>query len=80
VVLSGVLCGIGVIAAMIVYLKVTGKKIIDRSILTTEELQYERNYSLLKAFSPWILLIVMILIINIPKDLFNQFYRVCCSP
>lgn len=80
VVLSGVLCGIGVIAAMIVYLKVTGKKIIDRSILTTEELQYERNYSLLKAFSPWILLIVMILIINIPKDLFNQFYRVWLFP
>lgn len=80
VVLSGVLCGIGVIAAMIVYLKVTGKKIIDKSILTTEELEYEKKYSLLRAFSPWILLIVMILIINIPKDLFNQFYRVWLFP
>lgn len=80
VVLTGVLCGIGVIAAMLLYLKATGRKIIDKSVLTKEELEYEKKYPLLKALMPWILLIGSILIINIPKDLFNQFYRVWLFP
>ncbi|HEX3037845.1 MAG TPA: L-lactate permease [Oscillospiraceae bacterium] len=80
VVVTGVLCGIGVIAAMLIYLKVTGKKIIDKSVLTKEELEYEKQYPLIKAFVPWILLIVLVLVINIPKDIFNQFYRVWLLP
>ena len=80
VVLTGVLCGIGVILAMLAYLKATGKKIIDKSILTKEEREYEKQYSLLKAFMPWILLIGSILVINVPKNIFNQFYRVWLFP
>lgn len=80
VVLTGVFCGVGVIAAMISYLKITGKKIIDKSFLTEEELQYEKKYSLLKAMSPWILLIGIILVLNVPKDIFNQLYRILLFP
>jgi lactate permease len=43
VVLTGVLCGVGVILAMLLYLKLTGKKIIDKSILTEEERQFENE-------------------------------------
>lgn len=80
VVLTGVLYRIGVIIAMFLYLKVTGKKIIDKSILTKEELEYEKQYPLIKALMPWILLIGFILVINVPKSLFNQFYRVWLFP
>jgi len=80
VVLTGVFCGVGVILAMLLYLKVTGKKIIDKSNLTKEELQYEKEYPLLKALSPWIILIAIILILNVPKDIFNQLYRVMLFP
>jgi lactate permease len=75
VVLTGVMCGMAVIVAMAIYLKLTGKKIIDKSKLSQEELEYEKKYSLLKALSPWIILIILILVLNIPKDMFNFLYR-----
>jgi len=72
VVLTGVLCGLAVIATMAVYLTVAGKKVIDKSRLTPEELAYEKSYPLWKAFMPWVLLIVLILALNLPKDVFNS--------
>lgn len=75
VVLTGVLCGIAVIAVMVIYLLVTGKKIIDKSKLTKEELEYEKKYPLWKALMPWIILIVCILALNVPKPSFNLLYR-----
>jgi lactate permease len=75
VVLTGVLCGLAVIAAMVIYLWVTGKKLIDRSLLTKEELAYEQSYPLWRALSPWIILVLLILALNVPKDMFNFLYR-----
>lgn len=75
VVLTGVLCGLAVIAAMVIYLRVTGKKLIDRSRLTKEELAYEQSYPLWRALSPWIILVLLILALNVPKDVFNFLYR-----
>jgi len=69
-----------VIAAMIFYLKVTGKKVIDKSKLTQEELEYEKNYPLWRALTPWIFLVGIILILNIPQDIFNYLYRVLKMP
>jgi len=80
VVLTGVLCGIAVITTMALYLVATGKKIIDSSRLTREEQAYEQAYPLWKAFMPWILLIVLILALNIPKDIFNYLYRTLKLP
>lgn len=74
VVLTGVLCGIAVILAMVIYLLVTGKKVIDRSTLTKEEIEYEKKYPLWKALMPWILLIAAILALNLPKGIFNFLY------
>lgn len=74
VLLTGVLCGIAVIAVMVLYLKATGKKVIDRSKLTPEDLDYEKKYPLWKALMPWIILIAAILLINVPKDMFNFFF------
>ncbi|AFM40525.1 L-lactate permease [Desulfosporosinus acidiphilus SJ4] len=75
VTLTGIFCGLGVIVAMIIYLLVTGRKIIDKSKLTPEELAYEKEYPLWKALMPWILLIVTILALNIPKPIFDYLYR-----
>lgn len=80
VVLTGVLCGASVIVAMAIYLIVTGKKVIDKSLLTKEELEYEKIYPLWKALSPWLLLIAMILILNIPQDMFDYLYRTLKLP
>lgn len=80
VVLTGVLCGIAVIAAMAAYLKLTGNKIIDRSRLTSADIECEKSYPLWKALMPWILLIVIILVLNIPKPAFNYLYRTLLLP
>ena len=80
VVLTGVMCGIAVIIVMALYLVLTGKKVIDRSRLTAEEIEYEKSFPLWKALMPWILLVVLILALNIPKDMFNYLYRTLKMP
>lgn len=75
VVLTGILCGLAVIAAMIVYLKITGRKLIDKSQLSQEELAYEASYPLWRALSPWLILVLLILALNVPQDVFNYLYR-----
>lgn len=80
VVLTGILCGIAVIVVMALYLKAAGKKVIDKSRLTAEELQYEKEYPLWKALMPWIILIVVILALNIPQQMFDLLYRKLTLP
>jgi lactate permease len=80
VTITGLLCGLAVIIAMALYLKLTGKKIIDKSKLTDEERAYEKKYSLLKALSPWLLLIGVILILNLPKEIFDYLYKTMALP
>lgn len=80
VVLTGILCGIAVILVMALYLKLTGKKVIDRSKLTKEEIEYEKSYPLIKALTPWILLILSILVINLPEKIFELFYKEITLP
>lgn len=75
VALTGLMCGLAVIIAMILYLLVTGKKVIDRSKLTSEELDFEKTFPLWKACMPWIILIITILALNLPKDVFNYLYK-----
>lgn len=72
--LTGIACGIAVILVMIVYLKVSGKKIIDKSKLSEDERQYEKKYPLWKALSPWAILIGLILVLNLPKKWFHFLY------
>lgn len=75
VTLTGVLCGIAVILAMALYLKLTGKKLFDRSKLTDEEKVYEKQYPLWKALSPWAILIGLILALNLPKPVYDFLYN-----
>lgn len=72
--LTGIFCGAAVIIAMVFYLKITGKPVIDRSKLTKEDLEVEASMPLWKAISPWIILIILILAMNLPKSLFEFFY------
>lgn len=80
VVLTGVLCGIAVIATMVVFLLVSGKKVFDQSVLTAEEAAYARQYPLWKALIPWVILVVLILALNVPKPAFDYLYRTLKLP
>lgn len=74
--LTGVAAGIGVILVLIVYLTAKGQPLFSRTQLSPKDLDTEQEMGLVKAFSPWILLIAISSIINISapiKDyLFNQ--------
>ncbi len=72
--LTGIFAGAGVIVAMCLYLALSGKRIIDRSKLTSEELAYEKSYPLWRALMPLALLVFLILILNLPKSMFNLLY------
>jgi lactate permease len=80
VVLTGIMCGLAVIITMVLYLALAKKKIIDRTRLTAEEMQYAKSFPLWKAFTPWALLIVLVLALNLPKDIFNYLYRELVLP
>ena len=62
--LTGVVAGIGVIAAMMLYLRFTGNKIIDRNALDADDLAVERGMSLGRAALPWLLLVLFSILTN----------------
>jgi len=66
VTLTGIAAGLGVIVVMFIYLKVTGRPLMDRSGLSEDDLAAEKRVSLWAAISPWIILTVFSLLINAP--------------
>ena len=80
VVLTGVIAGFCTMVAMLLYLKLLGKPVIDRSVLTEEDLQVEKGMSLLTALSPWIILIASAFVINFYPPFFNALYTDLAMP
>ncbi len=66
VTLTGVAAGLGVILVMLLYLKITGQPLADRSALTEDDLTSEKGTSLLAAISPWLILTAFSLLVNAP--------------
>jgi lactate permease len=80
VVLTGVLCGLAVILAMAAYLAARGERVIDGSLLTAEERQLATEMPLWRALMPWLLLIALILVLNLPQESFTYLYRTLKLP
>jgi len=76
VTLTGVAAGLGVVAVMLVYLKLTGQTLLDRGLLTGADKSAEAKMSLAAATSPWILLTVFALLVNAP---FLPFFNLTFS-
>ncbi|MGO9136308.1 MAG: L-lactate permease [Syntrophales bacterium] len=75
VVLTGVMAGFSTMVVMLLYLKLLGKPIIDRTHLTEEDLKVERGMSLIRALSPWIILIAASFAINFYTPWFDLLYK-----
>jgi lactate permease len=80
VVLTGVLSGLAVIAAMVILLLAKDGKVFEPTVLSPEEAAYAREYSLARALSPWVLLVALILVLNVPQTIFDYLYRVLKMP
>jgi lactate permease len=66
VTLTGIGAGLAVVAAMLLFLKATGRKLTDRGALTEADRAAERRMSLPAALSPWIILMAACLLVNAP--------------
>jgi lactate permease len=75
VVLTGVIGGFCTMMVMLLYLKLRGLPIIDRSHLTADDLRIEKQMSLITALSPWIILIVASFAINFYPPWFDALFR-----
>lgn len=80
VVLTGVIAGACTILVMLLYLALRGKPIIDRSRLTEADVAVEKKMSLGVALSPWIILVIALLIINFNPYLSNLLYTQLAMP
>lgn len=80
VLLTGVIAGSLTIVALLVYMKLRAKPIIDRSVLSAEDLAVERGMSLTRALSPWIILVVSLLVTNFYQPLYNLLFNQWSMP
>jgi lactate permease len=63
---TGIVAGLGVALVMLLFLKLTGQPLRDRSALTEGDQAAEQQISLGAALSPWILLTLFALLVNAP--------------
>lgn len=64
--LTGVASGLGVIAVMLTYLTILQKPLRSRAVLEAEDIETEKHLSLAKALSPWLILVLSAVLINVP--------------
>jgi lactate permease len=62
--LTGVVAGIGVVVVMLLYLRIGGRRLLDRSKVTDEDRTIEKRMPLALAVLPWILLVVFSVLTN----------------
>jgi lactate permease len=73
--LTGIAAGLGVVIVMLAYLKLRGRRLIDRSILNEQDLAIEKKMGLLAATSPWLALIVFSVLINLGSLPFEKLFN-----
>jgi lactate permease len=70
--LTGVASGLGVVVVMLVYLWITRQPLRDRRRLTPSDLAAEQRLTLLAALSPWLILVLFAVLVNLPALPFYQ--------
>ena len=80
ILLTGVIAGSVTITVLLLYMKIRRKPIIDRTVLTEEDLAIEREMSLGTALSPWIILVVSLLVTNFYQPLYDLLFNQWSMP
>jgi lactate permease len=62
--LTGIVAGIAVVLAMLAFLRLSGRRLVDRSLLRPEDAEVERKMSLALAVLPWLLLVAFSVLTN----------------
>ncbi|MEL7567442.1 MAG: L-lactate permease [Dehalobacterium sp.] len=80
IVLTGIMASILTIAALLIYVKVKGLNIIDKSHLTDEDREIEQSMSIWAAFSPWIILVCGLLLANLIPPISKWLFVAMAMP
>ena len=80
VTITGVIAGIAVLIVLACYAKIQGYTILDRSELTPEDLKIEKSMSLIRATSPWILLVILAFLTNLIPPIFDLLFSTLSFP
>jgi lactate permease len=79
--LTGVAAGLGVVLMMLLYLVVTRRPLRDRNVLTPSDLETERRIPLWIAISPWLILTVFAVLVNLPSlPFYNLTFKTLAMP
>ncbi len=78
--LTNVYAGLAVIGVIALYLKIKKLPIIDRSILTDEDLESEKSMKLWAASSPWIILVIFALATNMFPPIRDYLFHTLAFP
>jgi lactate permease len=65
--LTGVVAGLGVVLVMLFYLVLARKPLRQRLVLTPADLEVERHLSLPVALTPWLILVLLAVLVNVPS-------------
>jgi lactate permease len=65
--LTGVVAGLGVVLVMLLYLALVGRPLRQRQVLTPADLEVERHLALPLALTPWLILILFAILVNLPS-------------
>jgi len=79
-VITGIFAGILIMVVMMLILKLMGRKVYDSSHFTDEDRKIEKTMGIVKAVSPWILLVVFILITNLIAPIREFLYDKLSMP
>ncbi|WAM36413.1 L-lactate permease [Caldicellulosiruptor acetigenus] len=79
-VITGIFAGILIMLVMMAILKLLGKRVYDSSHFTEEDRKVEKTMGIIKATSPWILLVVFILITNLITPIREFLYDKLSMP
>jgi len=80
IVLTGVIAGLATILMMLVYLKITGKPIVEKESLSEADLRVQDGMSLVKALGPWLILVCSCLLINFWSPVYNYLFKEMAMP
>jgi len=78
--LTNVFAGLAVMGVMLGYAKLRGFSLVDRSLLTEEDQKVERSMGLLRALTPWLLLIAFCLATNLIRPLWELLFIQLAMP
>lgn len=79
--LTGVAAGVAVVLVMLLYLRLRGRPLVNRSALGEQDLQAEARMPLWAALSPWLLLVGFAVLVNVPiLPFYNLVFKTLAMP